>query len=125
MIAADTSTWIAFLRDEPGADCEQLDRALANNAVAMPPVVLAELFSRIGVAQEAVRVLEAVPVLEILPGYWRRAGELRARVLALGRRARLGDALIAQSCLDHGMDLITRDSDFRAFAAAGGLKLGE
>ncbi len=59
----------------------------------------------------------------IHPGYWQRAGLLRAHVIALGRRARLGHALIAQSCLDHDLPLLTRDRNFLAFAAAGGLKL--
>jgi predicted nucleic acid-binding protein len=44
-------------------------------------------------------------------------------VLAKRRKARLGDALIAQSCIDHGIPLLTRDRDFRAFAAAAGLDL--
>ena len=57
------------------------------------------------------------------PDIWLRAGELRARVLAKRRKARLGDALIAQSCLDRGIALLTRDHDFRAFAEAAGLDL--
>jgi predicted nucleic acid-binding protein len=32
--------------------------------------------------------------------------------------------LIAQSCIDHDVALITRDADFRHYAAEGGLKLG-
>ena len=35
----------------------------------------------------------------------------------------LGDALIAQSCIDRGVPLLTRDRDFLAFAAAAGLDL--
>jgi predicted nucleic acid-binding protein len=35
----------------------------------------------------------------------------------------LGDALIAQSCIDHDVPLITRDTDFRHFAKHCGLKL--
>jgi len=62
-------------------------------------------------------------MLGIEAGYWNRAGELRAKVLAKGRRARLGDALIAQSCVDHGVPLLTRDRDFRAFAETAGLDL--
>ena len=62
-------------------------------------------------------------LIEVRPGYWRRAGELRAKVLAKRRKARLGDALIAQSCIDHGIALLTRDRDFRAFAGAAGLDL--
>jgi predicted nucleic acid-binding protein len=57
------------------------------------------------------------------PGFWERAGELPAKVLALRRKARLGDALIAQFCLDRGVPLLTRDRDFRAFAATAKLEL--
>jgi predicted nucleic acid-binding protein len=62
-------------------------------------------------------------LIEIGPGYWQRAGELRAKVLAKRRKARLGDALIAQSCIDGGVSLLTRDRDFRAFAEAARLDL--
>jgi predicted nucleic acid-binding protein len=43
--------------------------------------------------------------------------------LAKRRKARLGDALIAQTCVDGGIALITRDRDFRVFAQAAGLHL--
>lgn len=48
---------------------------------------------------------------------------LRAKVLLKRRKARLGDALIAQTCIDGGIPLLTRDWDFRAFAEAAGLDL--
>jgi predicted nucleic acid-binding protein len=48
---------------------------------------------------------------------------LRGKVLAKGLRARLADALIAQSCIDHRVPLVTRDDDFRHFVALGGLRL--
>jgi predicted nucleic acid-binding protein len=57
--------------------------------------------------------------MEIDAGYWQRAGELRAKVLAKRRQARLGDALTAQNCMDREISLLTRDGGFRAFAAAG------
>ena len=64
-----------------------------------------------------------LPVLEITEGYWQRAGLLRARLLARGRRARLADTLIAQSCLDHDLPLVTRDSDFRHFVRLAGIRI--
>jgi len=67
--------------------------------------------------------LSEIPLIEVTDGYWERAGALRAKVLAKKRKARLGDALIAQSCLDRGIPLITRDRDFRAFADAANLDL--
>ncbi len=62
-------------------------------------------------------------MLEITPGYWARAGAMRANLIARSLRARLPDALIAQSCIDHDVALITRDTDFRHFAKHCGLKL--
>ena len=38
-------------------------------------------------------------------------------------KAGLADSLIAQSCLDHDLALITRDRDFRHFARHAGLRL--
>lgn len=123
MIAADTSTWIAFIQGEAGKDVELLDTALLDRQVLMPPVVIAELLSDSKLPATIAKSLLDVPMLEIASGYWERTGALRAKVLAKGRRARLGDALIAQSCIDRGVALLTRDRDFRAFAHAAGLNL--
>ena len=121
MIAADTSTWIAFLEGGAGRDVDLLDRALGDRQVLMAPAVLAELLSDPKLPSNVRATLADLPLLEITDGFWRRAGELRALVLGKRRKARLGDALIAQSCLDGGVPLITRDRDFRAFADAAGL----
>ena len=121
MIAADTSTWIGFFQGDTGKDAELLDAALADRQVLMAPAVLTELLSDPKLPSDVAEMLVQAPLLDIQPGYWQRAGELRARVLAKGRKARLGDALIAQSCIDAGIPLLTRDTDFRAFAEAAGL----
>ena len=123
MIAADTSTWIAYLQGDGGEDTGLLDRALRDRQVLMAPVVLTEVLSDPKLPSEVGRILSDLPLIEVAPGYWQRAGELRAKVLAKRRKARLGDALIAQSCIDDGTPLLTRDRDFQAFAAAAGLRL--
>jgi predicted nucleic acid-binding protein len=123
VIAADTSTWIAFLAGDGGEDVELLDKALGDRQVLMIPVVLAELLSDPKLPAEVSETLAALPLVELKPGYWQRAGALRSKVLAKRRKARLGDALIAQCCLDRGIPLLTRDRDFRAFAEAAGLQL--
>jgi predicted nucleic acid-binding protein len=124
MIAVDTSTWVAFLEGRGGQDAQVLDRALEDRQVLMVPVVLTELLSDPKLPSDVAKTLSEVPLIEIGPGYWQRAGVLRAKVLAKRRKARLGDALIAQSCIDRGVTLLTRDRDFRAFADAAGLDLG-
>jgi predicted nucleic acid-binding protein len=123
VIAADTSTWIAFLQGETGDDADLLDRALQDKQVLMPPVVLAELLSEPKLDSKVVKALSGIPLIEVTEGFWQRAGRLRAQVLGKRRKARLGDALIAQSCVDRGVSLITRDRDFRAFAEAANLDL--
>jgi len=123
MIAADTSTWIAYFEGARGQDVDLLDRALADRQVLMVPVVFTELLSDPKLPPVVAQTLAEVPILEIQLGYWQRAGALRAKVLARHRKARLGDALIAQSCIDASVPLLTRDRDFRAFAEAAGLDL--
>ncbi len=123
MIAADTSTWIAFLQGEPGRDAELLDAALADNQVLMVPVVLTELLSDPKLSADVAETFSQLPLVETKTGYWQRAGGLRSQVLAKGRKARLGDALIAQTCVDRGIPLLTRDRDFKAFNEIEGLDL--
>lgn len=118
MIAADTSTWIAFLQGDNGEDAQLLDQALADRQVLMVPAVLTELLSDPKLPSVVAESLSSVPPVDLTSGYWQRAGALRGKVLAKSRKARLGDALIAQSCIDRSIPLITRDRDFRAFAEA-------
>lgn len=123
MIAADTSTWIAFLQGHAGEDAQLLDNALEDRQVLMAPAVLTEMLSDPNLDPAVAETLSEVPLIEVTSGYWERAGELRAKVLGKGRKARLGDALIAQSCIDRGIPLLTRDRDFQAFAESASLNL--
>jgi predicted nucleic acid-binding protein len=123
VIAADTSTWVAFLEGGSGDDTEALDQALEDRQVVMVPVVLTELLSDPDLPPDVSETLLQVPQTDIRPGFWKRAGMLRAEVLATRRRARLGDALIAQTCIDARVVLLTRDRNFRAFVEAAKLDL--
>lgn len=123
MIAADTSTWIAFLQGEGGKDVEILEQSLKDRQVLMAPPVLTELLSDPKLSSEVSKLFSELPLLEIQPGFWNRAGALRASVLGKRRKARLGDSLIAQTCLDAGVPLLTRDQDFRAFSEAASLHI--
>lgn len=123
MTSVDTSTWIAFLQGEGGEDSELLDRALQDRLVLMAPAVLTELLSDLALPQETAKFLGDLPLIELEAGYRERVGRLRAKVLAKRRKARLGDALIAQCCADREVPLLTRDKEFQAFAEASGLRL--
>ena len=119
MIALDSSSVIAFLSGDEGSDVSAVESALSLRQGVFPPVVVTELMSDPAIRVDVGLVIRAVPRLPIRDGYWERAGELRARILRRGLKARLADTLVAQSCLDHHVALVTRDRDFRHFAAYG------
>jgi predicted nucleic acid-binding protein len=114
---------IAFLQGDPGDDTDVIQSALDHQQLALPPVVLTELLSDPAITRPVRTLLAGLPILNLEPGYWERAGLLRASVLKQRKKARVADALIAQSCLDQSSPLVTRDRDFRHFAKAAGLPL--
>ena len=122
MIALDTSSLVHYLAGSAGADVEAVDSALAQSQACLPPVVLSEILSDPRLPPDLAGLVLQIPSLEVTGGYWERAGRLRARVTAKQRKAKLADTLIAQSCIDYDVALVTRDRDFQHFAAAG-LKL--
>ena len=123
MIAADTSSMVAFLEGDAGDDAEIVQSALDHQQLALPPAVLTELLSDPALPKGVRTLLAGLPILDIESGFWERAGLLRASVLKQKKKARVADALIAQSCLDQNTPLVSRDRDFRHFADAAGLPL--
>lgn len=123
MIAADSSALIAYLTGMVGRDIDLLADLMAHNTLVIPPIVLAEVLSDPKGGSAIETAVADIYVLDIAEGYWQRAAAMRRSLLARGLKARLADALIAQSCLDHDVPLITRDRDFRHFAEHCGLRL--
>jgi len=123
MIAVDSSTLIAFIQGDRGSDVQLLDQGMATNELALPAIVLTEVLSDPHLPEPHGTLIRVLPTLDIGDGYWTRAAATRAKLLARRLRARLADTLIAQSCIDHDVALITRDADFRHFAKYCGLKL--
>jgi predicted nucleic acid-binding protein len=123
VIAIDTSIAIPWFEGRDFAEAEQVRTLAEAQDLIMPGVTLTELLSGRTAAPELLHELRGFPELAVLPGYWVRAGQLRQKALNQTRRARLGDALIAQACIDSNVPLLTRDKDFAVFAEVGGLAL--
>jgi predicted nucleic acid-binding protein len=123
MIAADTSSFVAYFQGARDADALAVETAIANGHLCLPAVVVTELLSDYKAGAVIESLITAVPRLDPGVGYWERAGQARRQLLARGYKARLGDALAAQACIDHDIPLIARDSDFRHFAKHCGLVL--
>jgi predicted nucleic acid-binding protein len=123
VIAGDTSSLSSFFRGDEGEDVVAIDQAFRSGALVLPPAVLTELLSDPKIPARLVAIVLAFEQLEVVDGFWRRAGAARRTITSKGLKAKLGNALIAQSCIDHNVALITRDTDFRHFAEHCGLKL--
>lgn len=91
--------------------------------VFVPEVVVTEYLSNPRLDDKHYKFFKDIPTLKIHEGYWHRAGESRRILLKKGLNAKLGDALIAQACIDNEVPLLTRDDDFRHYAEYCDLKL--
>lgn len=119
MITADSSSFIAYLEGEEAKDTQQLSASIAQGTLILPPPVLTEVLSDYTLADHVIKRINELPILPVFSGFWYRAGKLRAALLEKKLKARLADCLIAQSCMDHNVPLITRDEDFRHFVTHG------
>jgi predicted nucleic acid-binding protein len=120
---ADTSSVVAYIQGEQGPDVDLVDRALADCSLVLAPVSVTELLSDPLLIPALEKFILGIQQLEIKLGYWERAGKLRARLMRRRYRPKIADTLIAQSCLDYQVPLITRDRDFSAFQELAGLRL--
>jgi predicted nucleic acid-binding protein len=119
LIAIDSSAFARLLAGETYPASLAARAALNAGDAHLPPVVLTELLSNPWIVEAAAVYVLSVPLLELHEGYWHRAPSLRADLKRNAFKAEIADCLIAQSCIDHDMPLITYDRDFRHFVNAG------
>ena len=119
MIAVDSSSLRRFLAGEKGRDVLLVSDAISHGRAVLPPVVVCEILSDPAIPAALVEDITTLPVLDLFDGYWQRAGLLRASLIKRGLKAKLADILIAQSCLDHQLPLVTFDRDFRHYTRLG------
>jgi len=123
MIAADTSVLIDLQKGIITSATELICRKLQWSEISLSPVVVTEFLSNPRLDKRPYHYVHLMQVLDIHEGYWERAASIRSRVLQKGLKAKLGDALIAQSCIDHNVPLLTRDPDFAHYVKYCGLRL--
>jgi predicted nucleic acid-binding protein len=119
LIAVDSSSLRRYFDGKRGADVDRVVRAAETDDLILPPVVVAEILSDPELPPLFAAMVASLRMLELRAGYWVRSGELRASTRQMGYKAKLADVLIAQSCIDHDVPLITFDADFRHFTPAG------
>jgi predicted nucleic acid-binding protein len=121
-VIADTSVWIDHFLGKSGEDLDLFRAALIEGRVVMAPAVLAELLSSTEMTADVERALSEMPFAAPGPGFWKETGSLRRLFAKQGVNAALADCLVAHSCLEHDLPLLTRDKGIRKFGAKVGLR---
>jgi predicted nucleic acid-binding protein len=123
-VVVDTSAWVEFFA---GRSDETLEHALANGAVVLPPIVVAELVSGARRPRERAAIADLaadLPLHETPLEHWVRVGQLRAQLRRAGLSVSTPDAHVAQCALDRDAVLLTRDHIFARIASHVPLRLG-
>lgn len=123
IIAIDTCVLVDFQSGIINAPVLLLKEKLLSRKVCVAPVVLTEFLSDPRLDKKEYNFFQGLRILELIDGYWHRAGETRKILIKKGLKSKLGDALIAQACIDNNVPLLTRDEDFRHYEKHCGLIL--
>ena len=115
-VVVDTSVWIDFFAGRPAPE---LENALQQGLVVLPPLVVAELISGARRPRERAAIAELVAELTVQEtplAHWIRVGEMRRKLGEKGLTVSTPDANVAQCALDRDALLLTHDAVFTQIA---------
>lgn len=125
----DSSVWIHLLRGVPSPEADLLRQAIRDShPIEVTGMILTEVLQGVRNDDEAATVastMQAFPVVSDLDAddYRRAAAIFRAcRARGVNLRSSI-DCVIAQACLRHDLELLTRDHDFESIAGVVPLRL--
>lgn len=113
-VIVDTSSWILYFASSEKA--EEIDSALADGRVYIPPLVVAELLSGKMVEDKRKQLkdfIQELPLCMVDKNHWFRVGDLRSHLFSQGISISTPDAHIVQCTLDLRASLISEDTIFR------------
>jgi predicted nucleic acid-binding protein len=116
-LVVDTTVWVDFFR---GSSLPQLEQALHDGDVVLPPIVAAELMSAPLAAKERKQLeafLRDLPLHPTPLDHWFRVGGLRAAAARKGLTVSSPDAHVAQVALDLNGAVWSDDEVFGLLAA--------
>lgn len=122
MILVDTSVWIDYFNGHSVQEVEFLIEAIASNQdITIPGLVLTEILLGLKTDKEAAQISGLLDAFASTPecdyhDYQEAAGIYRfCRAQGITIRSTI-DCLLAQLCLRHEYDLLTKDRNFYAIA---------
>jgi len=93
LIAVDSSSLRRYFDGKLGVDVERVARAIENDDLILPVVVVAETLSDPALPPLFAAMIKSLLTLDLQRDYWVRSGELRANTLRYGYKAKLADVL--------------------------------
>lgn len=127
MIVVDTTVWADWFNGRDSPAVARLDEALGRQDAGLVPVILTEVLQGFRADRDFERaraLLVGLPVLALdVEGHASAARRFR-RLRRQGVTVRGAiDCIVAQTCLEAGVELLTTDRDFDAIARHSGLRL--
>lgn len=122
-VLVDSSVWIDYFR--AGRHAKELEALLDDNRVVTNDLVLAELVPSLHIKRQAqlIKLLRELERKGLLPD-WDEIIQLQIACLRQGiNGVGIPDLLIAQHAMQHGLQLMTRDSHFVWLARHSPLRL--
>ena len=122
-IVVDTSVWIEFFR---GVTIPEVESALKESRVVLPPLVVAELFSGHLTTKNLDKLkllVNQIGVIETNLEHWIEVGLLRSRLSSKGVSISTPDAHIAYCAISLKAELASRNKIFKTVALNSSLKL--
>ncbi len=123
VLIVDTSSWISYFK---GVQNQDIDLALKEGRVYLPPIVAAELLSAQLKTSDRVKLtdfLTELPLCETSFKHWACVGELRASLSKKGLHLSTPDAHVAQCAIDLNGYLLSADAIFKKAANLSALRL--
>jgi predicted nucleic acid-binding protein len=125
LVLIDTSVWIPFLRKSPLASVrDEVDRLLAENRVAIVPMIRLELLGGTKSADEFERLKSRLDALRQIPideTTWQTAAELSLELRQRGKIIPYTDMLIGSAAILADVLLLHADRHFDLMAEDTGL----
>ena len=122
-LVVDTSSWISYFKSLKNTE---INEALIEARVHLPPLVLSELLSAKISATEQKKLIDFLSDLNEYKAdfnHWVRVGELRREMSRIGIHLSTPDAHIAQTAIDLNAALLSEDKIFHLIKKHTKLKL--
>jgi predicted nucleic acid-binding protein len=131
MLMVDTSVWVDYFNGYPSPEAEYLhDRLVANDPIVLPGIVVTEILAGLRREDEAQRIGDMLAAFDAPPELtssdYRSASGIYRTCRTAGASIRsVVDCLIAQICIRHRFELLSKDKDFARIARHASLQIVE